>query len=159
MARRGSGIGFLIKLLRDGTERATSLSGRLARRPRDAILDGVLAPGTRLPSACALAVEIGAARGTVEWAYGQLEAEGFLTRRVGDGTYVSVELTGGGGEALSKAAADIGLGLPPLSRTYAERKSAKRGFILGFAALDGSAIQAGAETLARLTAGKPVGRD
>ena len=68
---------------------------RVARRVRvyativDAIRNGSLPPGTRLPSARQLAAEWGYSRGAVEDAYAQLQIEGFVERRVGDGSYVA----------------------------------------------------------------------
>ncbi|MFE0625415.1 PLP-dependent aminotransferase family protein [Streptomyces sp. NPDC058864] len=55
---------------------------------REAVRDGRLAPGTRLPSSRALAKDLGVARNTVADAYGQLVAEGWLTARQGSGTRV-----------------------------------------------------------------------
>lgn len=68
---------------------------RVARRVRvyctvvDAIRSGALPPGTRLPSARQLAAEWGYARGAIEEAFAQLQIEGFVERRVGDGSYVA----------------------------------------------------------------------
>ena len=68
---------------------------RVARRVRvyctviDAIRNGLLPPGTRLPSARQLAAEWGYSRGAVEEAFAQLQIEGFIERRVGDGSYVA----------------------------------------------------------------------
>jgi GntR family transcriptional regulator / MocR family aminotransferase len=59
------------------------------RALREAVRDGRLAPGTRLPSTRALAAHLGIARGTVASAYDQLVAEGFLTARTGSGTVVA----------------------------------------------------------------------
>jgi GntR family transcriptional regulator/MocR family aminotransferase len=59
---------------------------------RSAILDGRLGPGTRLPATRALAGQLGSARITVDSAYAQLRAEGYLESRTGDGTYVSLSL-------------------------------------------------------------------
>ncbi|WP_269853632.1 MocR-like pyridoxine biosynthesis transcription factor PdxR [Streptomyces sp. RPT161] len=56
---------------------------------RNAVRDGRLAPGTRLPSSRALARDLGLARNTVADAYGQLVAEGWLTARQGSGTRVA----------------------------------------------------------------------
>ena len=62
-------------------------SGRrvgLEQALREAIRDGRLAAGTRLPSTRTLAAELGLARGTVSAAYDQLVAEGHLVAvRVG----------------------------------------------------------------------------
>ncbi|WUD73628.1 PLP-dependent aminotransferase family protein [Streptomyces sp. NBC_00510] len=55
---------------------------------REAVRDGRLAPGTRLPSSRTLAKDLGVARNTVADAYGQLVAEGWLTARQGSGTRV-----------------------------------------------------------------------
>ena len=56
---------------------------------RHAILTGRLRPGDRLPSTRTLASDLGVSRTTTEEAFAQLQAEGYLTRRTGDGTYVS----------------------------------------------------------------------
>jgi GntR family transcriptional regulator/MocR family aminotransferase len=56
---------------------------------REAIRSGRLAPGTRLPSSRALAVDLGVARNTVARAYAELIAEGWLTSHHGSGTLVS----------------------------------------------------------------------
>ncbi len=67
----------------------------IARRVRvyralvDAIRDGSLRPGTRLPSARQLAAEWGYARGAVDEAFAQLQQEGLVERRVGDGSFVA----------------------------------------------------------------------
>ncbi|WP_194908529.1 PLP-dependent aminotransferase family protein [Catenulispora rubra] len=62
---------------------------------REAIRDGRLGAGTRLPSTRTLAVELGLARGTVSAAYDQLVAEGHLVAVRGSGTHVA-ELAGQG---------------------------------------------------------------
>ncbi|KRV46545.1 GntR family transcriptional regulator [Wenjunlia vitaminophila] len=62
----------------------------LERALRGAIRDGRLGPRARLPSTRRLAVELGLARGTVQAAYDQLVAEGYLTTRRGSGTTVAV---------------------------------------------------------------------
>jgi len=56
---------------------------------RDAVREGRLAPGTRLPSTRALAADLGLARNTVAEAYSQLVAEGWLEARQGSGTRVA----------------------------------------------------------------------
>ena len=56
---------------------------------REAIREGRLAPGARLPSTRALATDLGLARGTIAEAYAQLQAEGYLMARRGGGTWVS----------------------------------------------------------------------
>ena len=72
---------------------------RVPRRVRvyctviDAIRSGALTPGARLPSARQLAREWGYARGAVEEAFAQLQIEGVIERRVGDGSYVAAQGT------------------------------------------------------------------
>jgi GntR family transcriptional regulator/MocR family aminotransferase len=56
---------------------------------RDAILNGRLRPGIRLPSTRDLARQYDVARGTVVAAFEQMTAEGYLTGRTGSGTYVA----------------------------------------------------------------------
>jgi len=56
---------------------------------REAILDGRLRAGTRLPATRALAAELGCARNTVLAAFEQLFAEGYLHGHVGAGTFVA----------------------------------------------------------------------
>ena len=70
-------------------DRDDPLHLRLYRRLRASIVGGSLAPGTRLPSSRTLARDLGVSRNTVEAALSQLDAEGFVERRVGSGTYVA----------------------------------------------------------------------
>ncbi|MEP6836067.1 MAG: winged helix-turn-helix domain-containing protein, partial [Gemmatimonas sp.] len=57
---------------------------------RRAILSGNLAAGARLPSSRILAQDLNVSRHTVEHAFDELVAEGFLTRRRGSGTFVAI---------------------------------------------------------------------
>ena len=59
---------------------------------RRAILEGIVVPGTRLPSSRALAVDLGISRTTTLLAVQQLQAEGYVTARRGSGTSVAAEL-------------------------------------------------------------------
>jgi GntR family transcriptional regulator/MocR family aminotransferase len=61
---------------------------------RDAIRDGRLRSGDRLPPTRELALTLGRARNTVARAYEDLLAEGYIEGRVGSGTYVSAGLSG-----------------------------------------------------------------
>ncbi|MBB1593064.1 PLP-dependent aminotransferase family protein [Achromobacter sp. UMC46] len=61
-------------------------------RFRGAITAGTLAPGDRIPSARALAKEMGVARGTIEVAYSLLVAEGYIQSRGQAGTIVTPDL-------------------------------------------------------------------
>lgn len=71
---------------------ARSRRAALCARIRALVQAGRLPPGARLPATRTVARELGTSRATAEEAYGQLVAEGWLTRRVGDGTYVAAEL-------------------------------------------------------------------
>ncbi|MEU3571702.1 winged helix-turn-helix domain-containing protein, partial [Kitasatospora sp. NPDC036755] len=73
----------------DLTERRAAGAGLRAALEdalREAVQDGRLGPGTRLPSSRALGEDLGIARNTVVEAYGQLTAEGWLDSRQGSGT-------------------------------------------------------------------------
>ncbi|MFF3894222.1 PLP-dependent aminotransferase family protein [Streptomyces sp. NPDC001812] len=61
----------------------------LGRALREAIGDGRLAPGARLPPYRSLAADLGLARNTVAEAYAELVAEGWLVARQGSGTRVA----------------------------------------------------------------------
>ncbi|MEU5001017.1 PLP-dependent aminotransferase family protein [Streptomyces sp. NPDC021622] len=78
-----------------GSDLHLELSGAGGRRAvliralRDAVREGRLAPGTRLPPYRSLAADLGIARNTVADAYAELVAEGWLTARQGSGTQVA----------------------------------------------------------------------
>jgi GntR family transcriptional regulator/MocR family aminotransferase len=73
----------------DPAQRALPLHARIQRAIRQLILDGVLDAGKPLPASRMLAMSLEVSRDTVEAAYGQLHAEGFIERRVGSGSFVS----------------------------------------------------------------------
>jgi GntR family transcriptional regulator/MocR family aminotransferase len=75
--------------LRREPEATAGRRAGLERILRDAVRDGRLEPGTRLPASRRLAAELGVSRGTVKAAYDQLVAEGYLTARQGSGTRVA----------------------------------------------------------------------
>lgn len=62
-------------------------------RFREAIRNGALQPGERLPSARSLASQLSAARGTVDLAYNLLSSEGYIVSRGAAGTFVAQGLT------------------------------------------------------------------
>ena len=64
----------------------------LYRGLRAALLDGVLAPGERLPSSRQAAVDYGVSRGLIEEVFAQLGDEGFLERSVGRGSFVAARV-------------------------------------------------------------------
>ncbi|HKN93906.1 MAG TPA: PLP-dependent aminotransferase family protein [Thermoleophilaceae bacterium] len=70
----------MLELDRDGDQ---PLYEQLERALRDAIREGSLAAGARLPSSRGLAAELGISRGVVTSAYEQLCAEGYLESRQG----------------------------------------------------------------------------
>lgn len=73
----------------DPAHGALPLHARVQRAIRQLILDGVLDVGRPLPASRALAKSLEMSRDTVESAYSQLHAEGFIERRVGSGSFVS----------------------------------------------------------------------
>ncbi|MFD4525089.1 PLP-dependent aminotransferase family protein [Streptomyces sp. NPDC058470] len=81
-----SGVGVDLHLEPDA---AAGRRTGLERALRDAVRDGRLTPGTRLPATRRLAVELGVSRGTAKAAYDQLVAEGYLSSRQGSGTAVA----------------------------------------------------------------------
>ncbi len=96
---------------------------------REAILDGRLQPGARLPSARSLAGLLGVARGTVDLAYGILAGEGYVVGRGAAGTIVDPGLD------LSPSApppSPSGVGGAPAS----ELPTSLRPFQMGLPALD-----------------------
>jgi GntR family transcriptional regulator/MocR family aminotransferase len=92
MPRTSSSLELLVALHRGGPALHAQLEGQL----REAIRDGRLAPGTRLPSSRALAGELGVSRGVVVEAYAQLAAEGYLRVRPGTAPIVGDVPAGGG---------------------------------------------------------------
>ncbi|MET7450394.1 PLP-dependent aminotransferase family protein [Streptomyces sp. NPDC005574] len=81
-----SGVGVDLHLEPDA---ADGRRAGLERALREAVRDGRLTPGARLPATRRLATELGVSRGTAKAAYDQLVAEGYLTARQGSGTQVA----------------------------------------------------------------------
>lgn len=75
-----------------GSDAAAGLRDRLCSALRKAIHTGALTGGERLPSSRILASDLKLSRVTVEAAYAQIEAEGYLQRHTGKGTFVSRSL-------------------------------------------------------------------
>lgn len=65
------------------------LTGQIFRQLRTAIVDGRLEGGARLPSTRDLAKQLGVSRKTTLDAFERLVAEGYLSTRAGDGTFVA----------------------------------------------------------------------
>lgn len=72
---------------------ALPLQEQLYQRLREAIAQGRLAPGERLPSTRSLAAQLNVSRGTVDAAYGRLAGEGCILGRGAAGTVVAPDLT------------------------------------------------------------------
>ncbi|MCW5634851.1 MAG: PLP-dependent aminotransferase family protein [Rubrivivax sp.] len=87
MSKPASGA-FIQPVLDEAAVRPVPQRERVYRAVRSAIEGGALAAGERLPSARQLAADWGLARGAVDEAFALLQVEGFIRRRVGDGTYV-----------------------------------------------------------------------
>lgn len=98
------------------------------------ILDGVLAPGEKLPPSRQLAKSLGVSRITVTQAYAQLAEEGFVETRSGAGTFVVDELQLGSDmsqEMFQPALSAWGervLGIHPVSGQTGERPEIDFGF-------------------------------
>src|SRR5689334_22410276 len=84
-----SSRGALLPPVRNGRFRRGEVYGVI----RAAVLDGVLAPGERLPSTRQAAEDYGVSRGMLEEVFAQLMEEGFLERAVGRGTFVAKTVT------------------------------------------------------------------
>lgn len=76
----------------NNTSGKPGLREQLCTTLRQAIRQGQLAYGARLPASRVLAADLRLSRVTVEAAYVQLEAEGYVSRQVGRGTIVSIQI-------------------------------------------------------------------
>lgn len=97
------GANRLLRLLGDWQRGEQALHEELAERLRTLIRTGALLSGSRLPSERALGAALSVSRNTVTKALDQLRAEGVLSSRQGDGTYVTVSrkrATSHGGDRL-----------------------------------------------------------
>lgn len=89
----------------DPAQRSLPLHVRIQRAVRQLILDGALDASRPLPASRTLAGSLGVSRDTVEAAYGQLHAEGFIERRVGSGSFVADGARRLGGRGTSRRTA------------------------------------------------------
>lgn len=85
MAKSISAYEFTLRTRRPDQTLADWLYGEL----RHAILSGQLAPETRLPASRDFATQYGLARGTVVSVLERLQSEGYVSARVGSGTWVN----------------------------------------------------------------------
>src|SRR3954469_15469713 len=115
----GRGADFL--QLDPASAPAHGLAGWLTAAVRDAITDGRLPAGARLPATRVLAGQLGVSRGVVVEAYQRLTDEGLLSGRRGGGTTVRAGVAvapapaRGTGPAGVPLAVDLSPGLPDLS--------------------------------------------
>src|SRR3569623_281001 len=86
MKRRAGGLAPLVTLDRRSR---TPLHRQLYAGYRDAIVDGRLQPGQRLPSTRTLAADLAVSRMPVVLAFEQLLAEGYIASKVGAGSFVA----------------------------------------------------------------------
>lgn len=98
-------------------------------RLRNAITDGLISPGQRIPAARALAKELGLARGTIESAYSLLASEGYVQARGQAGTVVMPGLEHIGGTPLPAEPASASIPALPQTQPVAS-------FQMGLPALD-----------------------
>jgi GntR family transcriptional regulator / MocR family aminotransferase len=83
---------LLAEMNRLGAQDALPLHRQLYEALRRALLEGLLGPGDRLASSRDLAHDLDLSRNTVVAALSQLGVEGYLSSRVGSGTFVSEQL-------------------------------------------------------------------
>ena len=84
-----SAAGVFIQPVHDAASAALPQWARIAHAVRHAAASGAVLRGERLPSARQLAQDWRVSRGAVEDAFAELQLEGLIERRVGDGTYLS----------------------------------------------------------------------
>ncbi len=82
------------QLLRLDPQADATLARQLYRQLREAIADGAISTGLRLPSTRGLARDLGVSRNTVSAAFEQLALEGYVTARTGSGTRVAPSADG-----------------------------------------------------------------
>ena len=80
-------------LVRVDRRLSTPLFRQVYQRVRNAVLDGTLASGARLPSSRSLAGQLSIARGTIELAYALLADEGYVAGMRRTGTIVNAGLS------------------------------------------------------------------
>jgi len=79
-------------LMASAPNASMGLRERLCAALREAMRSGTLPQGSRLPATRVLAQDLALSRVTVEAAYAQLEAEGYVCRRIGQGSFVAVQV-------------------------------------------------------------------
>src|SRR5437762_5571205 len=77
------------ELTLDNRPQHQTLTSWLYAQLRLAIIEGRLRPGSRLPASRDFATQYGLSRGTVVSVFERLQAEGYISSRVGSGTTVN----------------------------------------------------------------------
>lgn len=103
---------------------------RLSRALTEAIVQGRLKPGSRLPGSRPLSLSLGVHRNTVLRAYAELQAEGWLATEAARGTFVKAELPSAS-EGATTASRRNPLALESVALPYALPKA--RGIELAYA--------------------------
>ena len=132
------------------------LSRQVAAALREALSEGRIEAGARLPSTRALARELGLARSTIVGVFEQLAAEGYIAGRPGSGYFAAPSLGGASPQARTEPAAPR-----PLSR-HGERlrayhlppRTAPRPFELGHAEIDAGFIATWKRLSSRVLSGR-----
>ena len=111
-------IELLLSVSRDGSR---TLGAQIEDQLRQAIREGALRPGTRVPSTRDLARQLGVSRRVVVDAYAQLAAEGYLNLRQGarprvsDAAAAASETSAGTASAAPRARFDFRPSVPDVS--------------------------------------------
>jgi GntR family transcriptional regulator/MocR family aminotransferase len=74
------------------TPRPLPVHRQIYERMRQSVADGRLSPGDRIAPTRVMAAQLGVARGTVDLAYTQLAAEGYIVAEGARGTFISSDL-------------------------------------------------------------------
>lgn len=93
-----------------------ALHARVQRAIRQLIVDGALGVGKQLPASRSLAYSLRVSRDTIEAAYAQLHAEGFIVRHTGSGSFVSEKTDFSLGRSLKSAGRNQFSAPPPKAK-------------------------------------------
>ncbi|HEX3863018.1 MAG TPA: PLP-dependent aminotransferase family protein [Stellaceae bacterium] len=134
------------------------LSRQLATALRQAISDGSLGVGARLPSSRALAGELGLARSTVVGVFEQLTAEGYIAAKAGSSHYIPARADAGAAPANDKERPTtprlLSRQAKLLSRLAPPPRATPRPFEMGYAEIDGRFIATWKRLASRTLSGR-----
>jgi GntR family transcriptional regulator/MocR family aminotransferase len=132
------------------------LSRQLAGALREALSEGRIEAGARLPSTRTLARELGLSRSTVVTVFEQLAAEGYITGKPGSGYFAAASLAAAGPPIKTEPAAPR-----PLSRHgerlrdyHAPSRTTPRPFELGYAEIDTGFVTTWKRLASRVLSGR-----